>query len=84
MGIRHVDGTSTSGEVLNTNIVAGVSDGRIRHSTTTNGAHTHTSQGSGQGHTHTLSSHTHSLQSHTHTTTTMPPYLAVYMWKRVA
>ena len=33
--------------------------------------------GGGQG-------HTHSLQSHTHTTTTMPPYLAVYMWKRVA
>lgn len=34
------------------------------------GAHTHTSQGSGQTHTHTVS--------------TMPPYLSVYMWKRTA
>ena len=53
------------------------------------------STGSGQGHTHTLSSHTHSLQSHTHTTSAtttggasndnnMPPYLVVYMWKRTA
>ena len=81
------------------------------------GAHTHTSQGSGSGHTHTLSSHTHTMSSHTHTlsshthtlsshthsiaaTTTgaasnattsaasnnnnMPPYLAVYMYKRIA
>ena len=61
------------------------------------GAHTHSSQGSGAGHTHTLSSHTHSLQSHTHSlqshthstaaTTTgsasnIPPSLAVYMWQR--
>lgn len=41
-----------------------------------------TSTGSGQGHTHTLSSHTHSLQSHTHSC--MPPYLVVYMWERIA
>ena len=54
--------------------------------------------GSGQGHTHSLSSHTHSLSSHTHSipshthsipshthsVSTMPPYLAVYMWKRTA
>lgn len=33
--------------------------------------------GSGKGHTHTLS-------SHTHTVATMPPYLSVYIWKRVA
>lgn len=31
--------------------------------------------GGGKGHTHTLNNHTH---------TNMPPYLAVYMWKRVA
>ena len=50
-----------------------------------------TSTGSGQGHTHTLSSHTHSLQSHTHslqshthTVNTLPPYLAVYVWQRTA
>ena len=34
------------------------------------GAHTHTSQGSGQAHTHTVA--------------TMPPYLTVAMWKRTA
>ena len=50
--------------------------------------------GGGGGHTHTLSSHTHSLQSHTHSiaatttgaasnTNNMPPYLVVYMFKRV-
>ena len=30
------------------------------------GAHTHSSNGSGSGHSHTLNSHTHSMQSHTH------------------
>ena len=51
--------------------------------------------GSGSGHSHTLNSHTHSLQSHTHSigatttggasnTNNMPPYLAVYVWKRTA
>lgn len=48
--------------------------------------------GGGGGHTHTLSSHTHTLSSHTHSQTSvgtssvsnLPPYLAVYMWKRTA
>lgn len=40
-----------------------------------NVTHTHNTAGSGEGHTHTLSSHTHEVT---------PPYLAVYMWKRVA
>ena len=31
--------------------------------------------GSGQGHTHTLSSHTHN---------TTPPYIALYVWERTA
>ena len=50
--------------------------------------------GGGSGHTHTLSSHTHTI-AHTHSisatttgaasnTNNMPPYLAVYMWKRTA
>ena len=44
----------------------------------------------GQGHTHTLNNHTHSLNNHTHTNpntsteSNIPPYLAVYMWKRTA
>lgn len=38
--------------------------------------------GGGKEHTHTLNSHTHSLNNHTHSVATVPPYLAVYMWKR--
>jgi len=47
-------------------------------------------QGSGSGHTHTLSSHTHSLNSHTHSNPTtaasssLQPYITCYMWKRTA
>ena len=47
-------------------------------------------QGSGSGHTHTLSSHTHSLNSHTHTNPTtassssLQKYITCYMWKRTA
>lgn len=41
--------------------------------------------GGGQGHTHTLSSHTHSQVSvGTSSVSNLPPYLAVYMWKRTA
>ena len=41
--------------------------------------------GSGQGHTHTLSSHTHSQVSvGTSSGSNLPPYIAVYVWKRTA
>ena len=55
-----------------------------------------TSTGGSQGHTHTMAhthsisnhthtmAHTHSIGSHTHTVNTLPPYIAVYMWKRTA
>lgn len=64
------------------------------------GAHTHTVSGtaaSGGAHTHTTSGTAASAGAHTHTVTAtaantgvdgvgknMPPYLAVYMWKRTA
>ena len=43
-------------------------------------SHTH----SIPSHTHSIPSHTHSIPSHSHSVSTMPPYLAVYMWKRTA
>ena len=55
-----------------------------------------TSTGGSQGHTHTMAhthsigshthtmAHTHSIGSHTHTVNTLPPYIAVYMWRRTA
>ena len=54
--------------------------GSSNPSTSPVGDHTHTvtveSTGSGQGHTHTMGS--------TGSTSNIPPYLAVYMWKRTA
>ena len=47
------------------------------HSATTNAT------GGSQGHTHTMA-HTHNIGSHTHTVNTLPPYIAVYMWRRTA
>ncbi|MCI8345737.1 MAG: hypothetical protein HFJ42_07315 [Clostridia bacterium] len=49
-----------------------------------------TNTGGGKGHTHTLNNHTHTLNNHTHTNpntnsaSSMPPYIAVWVWKRVA
>jgi microcystin-dependent protein len=50
--------------------------------------------GGGQGHTHTLSNHTHTTSTSSTNTgnggfannsfSTMPPYLVVYMWKRIS
>lgn len=46
--------------------------------------------GGGQGHTHTLNNHTHTLGEHTHTNpntnsaSSIPPYLAVHVWKRIS
>ena len=114
---------------FNTNAIADLNNGSLNNINARNLIAT-TNTGSGQAHTHTLSSHTHSLQSHTHSlqshthttaatttggasnattsapnntntgesipttsiasnensgsTSTLPPYLVVYMWKRTA
>lgn len=39
--------------------------------------------GSGSGHSHSIPSHTHTV-GNTGASSNMPPYLAVYMWKRTA
>lgn len=39
--------------------------------------------GGGQGHTHTLGNHTHS-NPNTNSSSNIPPYLAVNVWKRIA
>ena len=55
-------------------------------------SHSRTSSSAGGGgshnhsmaHTHSVGSHTHSIPSHTHTVNTLPPYIAVYIWRRTA
>ena len=68
LNIQHSDGTTTTAESLKTGIQGG---GRARYNGTTS------SIGGGQTHTHTF-------VGKTQTVSTMPPYLAVYMWKRTA
>lgn len=75
-GTSFVEGGSGSGSVASLNFASGnYHRYQYYHTSATGG---------GQGHTHTLSSHTHSLNSHTHSVNTMPPYLAVNIWKRTA
>lgn len=68
LNIQHSDGATTSGEAMKTGLQVG---GRARYNGTTY------STGNGQAHTHTF-------VGTTQTVSTMPPYLAVYMWKRVS
>ena len=71
--------------------------GTVQVYTTGVGASTTGATGGGQGHTHSIPSHTHSIPSHSHTipshthsvgntgsSSNIPPYLAVYVWKRTA
>ena len=68
LNIQHSDGATTSGEAMTTKLQVG---GRARYNSTTY------STGDGQAHTHTFVGTTQAVS-------TMPPYLAVYMWKRVS
>lgn len=57
----------------------GIGEGNDKVNATGGGkSHTHTI-----AHTHSISSHTHTM-AHTHSVSTMPPYYAVYMWRRTA
>lgn len=67
LNIQHSDGATTDAESMSTGLRVG---GRARYNGTTY------STGDGQTHTHTF-------VGTTQTVSTMPPYLAVYMWKRV-
>lgn len=68
LNIQHSDGATTSGEAMTTKLQVG---GRARYNGNTY------STGNGQPHTHTF-------VGTTQTVSTIPPYLAVYMWKRVS
>lgn len=67
LNIQHSDGATVSGESMTTGLRVG---GRARYNGTTY------STGGGQAHTHTF-------VGTTQTVSTIPPYLAVYMWKRI-
>ena len=68
MAIKHVDGTATRGEVLNTGLTSNQSDGRIRAYST--------STGGGQGHTHSIPA------ANTVSMDIRQPYITCYMWRR--
>ncbi len=67
--------------------VAGGQSNNLYNDLNINASHTHTTQGSGSGHTHTIA-HTHDIAATTtgaaSNTDNMPPYLAVYVFKRTA
>lgn len=75
-GSTFVEGGSGANSVASMNFAAGNYE-RYHYETTLE-------TGGGQGHTHTLNEHVHTLNAHTHNVSTMPPYLAVSIWKRVA
>ena len=75
-GSTFIEGGSGAGSVAAMNFAAG-NYKRYHYETTLE-------TGGGQGHTHTLNAHTHTLNAHTHNVSTMPPYLAVSIWKRIA
>lgn len=95
----HTAGTSGAGATSPTSNHAGHTH-NVSGTAASNGAHTHTVSGtaaSNGAHTHTLSGSATDGGAHTHSLTgtatssgvdgtgkNMPPYLAVYMWQRIA
>ena len=74
---------SATNSIFNWRSGAG-SGGNTSQTFTENTTYAINNTGGDQGHTHTLSSHTHSQVSvGTSSVSNLPPYLAVYMWKRI-
>lgn len=74
MGIRHTDGTRTTGEVLTCGLTANVSDGYIRAYSEATGGST--------PHNHNFTQPT--FKGTQATLTNVQPYITCYMWKRTA